>query len=321
MNPRTAHQHSYDIPQEQRALLEEIDDTRAEMDAIIDELQRRMSPDYIVNQSMNTIQRKTQDMKNQALETVKNNPLPLALIGGGLAWMIAQKFTSDKRQSYDTTHRHYPNYSTSGSRANATERDASDRSRNLIERGQKVYSHATDKAGDAYGTGKGKTQEAFEHGREKLSDAYHTMRDKTEQCWTKTMDTTSDAYETAVDKISNSYNDYPLLFIAAAVGAGVAAGVSLPATKRENRWMGDYRDHLFGQISNLGHDAVQHGKEALQSTAQAATATAEQELEKHGKELREEAEWKPSNEAKKAEKKVKDTPDDDRLVAGKSRVT
>ena len=74
----------------------DIQQTRSHMGSTLDELQHRMSPGQMMDQVMNYFRgsssgdgsSSTQQMMSSVSETVKQNPMPLFLIGAGLAWMM-----------------------------------------------------------------------------------------------------------------------------------------------------------------------------------------------------------------------------------------
>ncbi|MBA3269205.1 MAG: DUF3618 domain-containing protein, partial [Acidobacteria bacterium] len=97
----------------QGQLKAEIHETQSELQQTVAEIQERLSPTNLKEQAANTVRDATigrvQDMMNraegtvsQAVETtrnaastatrsVRNNPMPLALIGIGVAWLLASK--------------------------------------------------------------------------------------------------------------------------------------------------------------------------------------------------------------------------------------
>lgn len=103
---------------------QQISHTRARMGTTISEIGERLSPDYIMDKAKTSVReatvgrikdmsydakREVEGMSNSLGDTVRANPLPVALIGLGLGWLIMSD--RSKRQSYDTR-----GYRTSGYR-------------------------------------------------------------------------------------------------------------------------------------------------------------------------------------------------------------
>jgi ElaB/YqjD/DUF883 family membrane-anchored ribosome-binding protein len=110
-------------PQEDpERIRQDIHQTRAEMAETIDAIQDKLRPQHIMEQAKESVREatvgKVKDMVNsasdtastvagqvqetteQAVEYVKENPLPAALIGAGVAWLIMRAQRSEPRTSY-----------------------------------------------------------------------------------------------------------------------------------------------------------------------------------------------------------------------------
>ena len=125
-------------------------------------------------------------------------------------------------------------------------------------------------------------KEAGQSAVEKVGDAYHTTIDKTKEVAEKG----GEYIQQGAEAVADAYDRHPLLFVTAAVGAGVALGLALPSTRREDRWMGEYRDRLFERIGDIGEEAVERGKEVVR----ASVAAGREEAEEQGEALRDRVE-------------------------------
>lgn len=92
-----------DGPQRPEAIRVEIEETRVELGETIDAIQERLSPAHLKEQAKETVREATVGKAEQAvsgatdtakglgatmLETIKQNPLPAALAGIGLGWLV-----------------------------------------------------------------------------------------------------------------------------------------------------------------------------------------------------------------------------------------
>lgn len=86
----------------------------------------------------------------------------------------------------------------------------------------------------------------------------------------------------AGSRISHTYRDNPLLVGAATMGAGVALGMLLPSTEKEDELVGDYRDRLLERAEQQGREVLERGKRAASDAASAAASTAKAEFTESG---------------------------------------
>ncbi len=99
-NPRTSEQSNKKGPDEIRA---DIERTRAEMSETINSIKEKLSPEHFKEQIrekvkestlwrakkvMNITGEKAREVGSTILETVKQNPVPVGLMGFGLIWLI-----------------------------------------------------------------------------------------------------------------------------------------------------------------------------------------------------------------------------------------
>ena len=105
----------------------QIENTRAQMTATISEIGERLSPDYLLDKAKTSVReatvgrikdmgyeanRRVEGVSNSMGDTVRANPLPVALIGLGLGWLImsdrSKRQQADMRGQYRTTgYRYY----------------------------------------------------------------------------------------------------------------------------------------------------------------------------------------------------------------------
>lgn len=106
----------HDDPQEIRA---DIDQTRAAVGEKIDQLQARLDPNRLKQQAQETVQEMLTDTANSVTEYVRThrdemltsvadaarrNPLPTALVGLGVGWLILESMAGSKRHDDEYTY-------------------------------------------------------------------------------------------------------------------------------------------------------------------------------------------------------------------------
>jgi gas vesicle protein len=72
-----------------------------------------------------------------------------------------------------------------------------------------------------------------------------------------------------------------------AIAAGFLAGMLVPSTANEDERFGGLADQVKEQAREVGHDALEHGKQIAQDAAQSASDTVKESGQQHGEELSE----------------------------------
>src|SRR4051794_23165308 len=68
----------------------EIARTRSEMDATLSAIEQRLTPGQLVDQGLDYLRRSgAREFASNLGTSVKDNPLPVSLVGIGLAWLMA----------------------------------------------------------------------------------------------------------------------------------------------------------------------------------------------------------------------------------------
>lgn len=283
----------------------EIEQTRARMGQTIDQIQERLSPARLKQQTKDTIRDatigKVEEMTNRAeyevkswrskiVQTVKENPVPAALIGVGLGWLImADSDNNHDNYSYDEYRQrpysggstYYPasaRYPGSG----ATQRSA----RDLVQEGQERLNETVDEVRDW-------ASETMHTVQERVSETAESVRHSAEEARHQVQETAVDLRLRAQQGMRQTkrtfwatMNENPLAVGATAAAVGALVGLVLPSTPTENRLMGERRDELVHQAKDRVQETVQETTEKVKAVAteakDAAVETAKEEADKRG---------------------------------------
>jgi hypothetical protein len=204
------------------AILAEIQRTRGEMDSTLTALEQRLTPGQLVDQGIDYLRKSgaNEFVQNLGVQA-KNNPMPIALVGIGLAWLMA----SGKQ----------PPSSNTGTSGN-------------IDAGS-VRSSLGNRAGELRDQAAGMTQSA----KDKISQATDRVR--------ALGDTARSQVERAKGSMEYMLREQPLALGAIGVAIGALLAAMAPRTRQEDELMGETRDRLVDQAKEVGKEKVEQAKE------------------------------------------------------------
>ncbi len=260
-------------------LREQIRETRAELDETVHILQQRLSPDTIKEQVKTAAMDKVETAKENArtkvnqwqsmlVERVLNNPLPTALIGVGLIWMMKQAANSSSERHKFGRDRYGDGYSLDPYEEwpeYAPEMEAGRISRQPSRRGRsldamKVRAQASgQQAPEQISEWTDQAKESLQDWKEKGSHRSDEIRERTRE-----------RGERMKDEVYRYIQESPLAIGAMAFAIGTAIGLSLPRSEKEDQLMGDTRDRLLEEAKATAREIMPMAKEAASEAQRAA---------------------------------------------------
>jgi hypothetical protein len=284
-----------------RQIRNEIEETRVEMTETIDAIQEKLKPRNIVasatDRVKNAATERVREMADTASQTaqqamdytrhatndmtdrVRQNPIPLALIGLGAAWLIARRSSGDRRaygeRNYDRNQRDDGReYGSDWTRDQALYGDRGEPGLMARIRHNPIpaalagvglswlafsSSEPRDRQyaagwGDASGA-EGSATQIESRTREYASDATESMRRMMRR---------------RQSQFQHMVQDNPLLVGAGALMLGAAFGMAVPETETENELMGEARDNMVGRAREMARDAANQVQDAAGTVADAA---------------------------------------------------
>src|SRR3954454_9268037 len=320
---------------ETEVVLDEIAQTRAEMSATLDEIQARLQPSTLADQAKETIAEHATDMKDQLVEQAKevvydatigraermvydaresargagsslldrvmDNPIPAAMIGIGLGWLLmsgrgrssgyggawgsgsgqrvypqegapftrpgnGQSGRGSMASDYRWDYREEPRY--------GYERDwrggqwsgprPADGGQGMVGQVQDQASRVTDQAGRVVGQAQDTAGQVVGQAGEMVGDLAGTAQDQVR--WA------GSSFERMMD-------DSPLAIGAVAVGLGIAVGLAIPGTRTEDQLLGEWRDTAMEQAQGVAQDLGQKAQRVVQEAGKAAADAAKDEAQ------------------------------------------
>ena len=228
----------------------EVEETRGSIDRTVEALKDKMTPPQIFDEVMQGMGSAGSKLVSGLGDQVRENPVPLALIGLGLAWLVV------------------------GSRRSTPDYYAEPRSFTSDYDGDLNYGSAKpslkDRAGQAVSNAKAKIGDAIDG----LADM--PAAERAHALAGSAMDAADAAKRRAQQTLDSTLDRDPLIIGALGVVVGAAIGAAIPATRVENRYAGPLRDKVVDKTRTV----AQEGLDTVRDAAQAAYGSVKEELGK-----------------------------------------
>jgi Protein of unknown function (DUF3618) len=216
-------------------LEENIRRTRAELGLTLDALTHRLAPRQLLGKGIDMI---TETIGKNGIvgmnigEAVRANRLPLAIIGAGVAWLLARNLAPSGN---------------GGSDAPSSEPPAA---------GGEGWVH------QAAGAARGALHAVRDTGGEVLDRVGHYTEDYSNQA--------KEQARSVGGSVRSAFERNPLLIGLVGAISGAALALLLPATRREQEWLGKTREELWNKAEEIGHQAAERVRDLADRKGQAA---------------------------------------------------
>jgi ElaB/YqjD/DUF883 family membrane-anchored ribosome-binding protein len=233
----------------------DVDTIRSEMSHTLMELEERFSLREIMDEVFSSARRARSgsgDFLKNLGGTLRDHPIPVLLIGAGVASLLASERTSKSQVIVRSEKEGSADAEPGGDgelkgRASEMKEEASHTATQMKERASQATEHAKERAGQAAGRMKERAGDATDRVKEtaskipgRLSDSMHRARDRSREV----------------------IHDQPLVL----AGLGMAIGALLaaaPMTETERRTMGTKRDQLKRSAEDRARDAVERARQNM----------------------------------------------------------
>jgi ElaB/YqjD/DUF883 family membrane-anchored ribosome-binding protein len=275
----------------------EIERTRNRMSRNIDELGDRLSPGNLKEEAKSAIKdaahgavsnvgEQARRTSSRLVEVIRENPLPVIAVGAGVTWLLTQRSRSDV--SGDRMAR----YAYTG-----PERRQGHGIKNRVGN---AMSGMKESVSDAAGGVTERAGEIKEQAGERLSDWGSQARSQSQRLKTN---------------LEHAAEENPLALAVGAAVVGLALGLLLPETQRENELMGSARDQLVDRAG----ETVERAKDAAVEAGREVKETVKSEIEQHKPEMQnivEDASQHVKDQVKQSARRVKDETKDAATKSG-----
>jgi hypothetical protein len=301
-----------------------IEETRAEMSETIDAIQERLSPQNLKEQVKDQVREQFQDAKtmvrdatigkaeemvrnagdtlNEAryglMETIRENPIPAALVGIGLGWMFMNRRSGTSRsynrygnQYYRDAQPYYggrSGYASDASYYGSSYPYGTDMShrgeggvRSTLHRAQETAGNVVDRAQETASNIADRTQETVGSVVNQAQETASNIASQTQETVGYIADQAQYQARRVEDRFQQALYESPLAVGAVALALGTAVGFVLPQTQRENELMGEARDNLIERAQEVAQNTL----EKVQDVAGEVVDQAQTTVQERSKEI------------------------------------
>jgi ElaB/YqjD/DUF883 family membrane-anchored ribosome-binding protein len=274
----------------------EVEATRSNLTSTLEELRDRASPGQLFEQALDYARTSGgAELVRNLGRSVQDNPLPLVLIGAGIGWLM---FTGNNRAAAaqpgpgyraDHTPRSSSRFRVyEGVEQNQVMGDYGDAP--LFERASDAKDSIGERArsaaggvGDSLASAAGQAADRASSTYNKITGAADQVVDSMQGAATTAMNRVSVAGQNARDQIDDLgtsarqglgwlMREQPLVLGAIGVALGAAIGSLIPATRAEDRLMGETRDAAAGRAQAAVQEGYEKAKEVAGDRLEAVTA-------------------------------------------------
>lgn len=265
-----------DTHKDPHQLEREIDATRADLAATLEELEHRLSPSDLLGQLWDQVRRHGSDFGGNLGQSVKDNPVPVLLTSIGIAWMMASNGRRHAGNGANGHHRLYDEGRLADSEHGAGERLRESGER-LRESGQRMGERIRGTR-DSLLHRAGTAREGLMSARERMASSAHSMGDRARSMSSGARYRASRARA----GFGHLLEEQPLLLGALGLAAGAIAGAVLPPTEQEDRAFGAARDRALERMKRAGSEGARHIRERAENVVDQAKSAAQEHTSEHG---------------------------------------
>lgn len=234
--------------------------TRIRIEEKLAELRERLSPASLGEELLGFAK------DNGGREFVRNlgrqvadNPLPVAVMGIGLAWLIAAQNRSGEAQPRRTAFKERAERT--GTMTNS-DRDRRTAMGDTSDAGD-MYNRASEAAGEARDRASGMIDRA----RETTSDMVDRARETTSDMMGRARETVSSAMDSVQSAmpdtrgIRNFMQEQPIVLAGLGIALGAVIGALIPSTETEQRYLGPTANRAREQARDMAREQWERGKD------------------------------------------------------------
>lgn len=282
---------SHDGHKNSAELEREVDQQRHRLEQTIAEIQNRLSPGQLVDQALSYTKHGGGKFASNLGRSVSANPLPTALLGVSLAWLMVGSRNPDRYDDYDRVN--YPLATTSSKglqRVSHAADDAGNWYSEFVDDAGRKYRAQSDAAGRRIGHFKDETGKLFSGFVDEAGQRVKQFRDESGNALDSAAEWASDTWHGIRDRlsggassmagsashlggdvrhradqvgrtVSRTLEEQPLLAGVLAFAAGAAIAAILPHTRQEDELLGRQSDGIKDKAGNMAAHAYEDARD------------------------------------------------------------
>jgi len=268
-----------ETPPESDIIRADIEHTRETMDHTLDELGTRMKPRHMMDEVLGFLHLDRidkQKLKEKAgaaaqsvgqaasrtarslTEVVKEHPIPTLLIGSGLIWAIYES----RQRSHNGNGNGHPH-----EEAHA---------RGELE-GEWEAEQWKAKAQRGLENAKASIESKTEEVKDKVSTTAREVGQKASQVKNQVVSGVQRGYQAGRERFVQTSQTHPLEVGLGFLAVGVLLGLALPASRKEDQWVGQAADRVKGRVKATGEDLLNRSKTVAVAATEAVKKTASEQ--------------------------------------------
>ncbi|MBV9858715.1 MAG: DUF3618 domain-containing protein [Alphaproteobacteria bacterium] len=264
---------------------QEIGRTRGELGRTLDALERKLAARHLVEKGIDMIKESMggNEALNRGLGLVRANPIPVALIGLGVTWLLASNTgvveTVAGNERVRAAGRRVTGLASDlGARAGAIASDVA---------GRVGMSGSAEEEGEEGGGGRTGSRTG-EGGRNESGGWVHQVAGAAQGAVRSVRDSggavlgragdyagfAGDGASRVADQLTDAFERHPILVGAVGAMAGALLGALLPATRLEDSLVGETRDEIWERAGEVGQQAISRVRQVAERSVGAAAGAA-----------------------------------------------
>jgi hypothetical protein len=258
----------YDANKPLSEIEQDIARTRAELSETLDAIERKLAPRHLLEKGVDMLRGSMDGDVGRVGETLRANPLPLALIGAGVGWLLLSRGGSDMTNQV----------SGEGRALGGNGAESRERAGGLLDRVKRVASAPVAAAEAAYEYARPKIEQTVERTAQYASEVKSRGAGGYADQAGQYAGEASRQLRNAGHQVSRAMDQHPLAVGALALAAGAALALLLPSSRLEDRYLGKTRDRLLDEARELGREALDRSQEIAGVAADAASQAVRREM-------------------------------------------
>jgi ElaB/YqjD/DUF883 family membrane-anchored ribosome-binding protein len=268
---------------ESEALRSEIDSTRGRMDETIDKLENRLQGRHLIDEvvgffrrgdsegNMDEWREKISRSAGTVVDSVKAHPVPILMIGAGIAWLIYENRSSGRTdRDYYGESDYYTgeDYPATGyeSYAEGSTYEAEGYSTEGLSEKPSIAGQAKEKLSNLGSQARAKASSLGAKGRETLGSA----RERASEMGQRAQQRSREVYDRTRERVSATTNQHPLEVGLGFLALGLIAGLAMPTPRAVSRRLAP----AAGRLREAGTELVEKGKRVAKAATEAAKVEA-----------------------------------------------